>query len=131
VADVVKEIGKSKVLTLVASASEAHLALQIMGRRQTPKLANRIFDNNHFVRSRLTPGTSADRKRALDAMYRHEWTRQTARLIARPRHAIDYADLEAGSPFGMKAADEWVAGMVERFAREQYDPAKRKDRPTQ
>jgi hypothetical protein len=123
VKDVVKELRKSKVLTLVAGADEADLVVGITGRRLTspPELT----DNAHFVRFNLEPGAKADRARMLEAMRRQEWSGQTTRIISRPWDAAGFADLEAASPFGMRQAGEWVVGMVERFARERFGPAKK------
>jgi hypothetical protein len=123
VKDVLKELRKSKVLTLVAGAEQADLVIGISGRRLTSPAV--LTDNAYFVRFSLEPGALADRARVLEAMRRHEWNGQTTKVISRPWDAAGFADLEAASPFGMRQAGEWVVGMVERFARERFGPAKK------
>ena len=123
VKDVLKELRKSKVLTLATGADQADLVIGISGRRLTSPAV--LTDNAYFVRFNLEPGALADRARVLEAMRRQEWEGQTTKVISRPWDTTEFADLEAASPFGMRQAGEWVVGMVERFARERFGPAKK------
>jgi hypothetical protein len=125
VADVVKASARSKVVTLVTAADQAELVVTVTGRRHVAKDASDMFAPNQFVRFQLSPGPLADRDRVLEAMRRHEWSGLTTKAIARPLNGAGFADLEAGSPYGMRQAGEWVIGMVEGFARARFGPAKK------
>ena len=107
----------------VASAEDASLLVQIVGRRRAS--APGPTDNRHFIRFRLGPGAQMTGERFLELTQGYKWDTVWAKVIA-PKDASGYFELKAGSPASYKNCAGMVRAIVEWFIKAQMDPAKKK-----
>lgn len=124
VEDFLRGAGGNKAMTVVTSAEEAALVVQITGRRYIS--AEGPTDNRYFIRFRMTPGAKMSSERFLELVNGHKWNNLWTKLIAHPREGSMYADLEAGSMASWKNCAGTVRTIVEIFIRTRMDPAKKK-----
>jgi hypothetical protein len=116
--------GGNKGMTMVTTAEEASLVVQITGRRRIS--APGPTDNRYFIRFRLTPGAKMSPERFHELTYGYKWNTPWAKLIAHPKDPSPYVDLEAGSPASWKNGAGLVRAVVDAFIKERVDPAKKK-----
>lgn len=116
--------GGNKRMTMVTSADEAALVVQITGRRLVPSAD--AMDGRYFVRFRLTPGAKMRPERFHELTYGHKWANAWTKLIAHPTDPSPYVDLEAGSPASWRNAADGVQGAVNMFIHERIEPRKKK-----
>ena len=122
--DFLRGADRSKTMTMVTSADEASLAVQITGRRLTS--ASGPTDNRYFIRFRLAPGAKMTGARFLELTRGYKWGTLWSTRIARATEASGYVDLEAGSPASFKNCAGSVRAIVEGFIRARLDPARKK-----
>ena len=124
VEDFVRGAGANKGMTMATSADDASLLVQIIGRRRAS--APGPTDNRYFIRFRLLPGAQMTGARFLELTQGYKWDNPWSKLIAHPKDASGYFELEAGSPASYKTCAGMVRATVEWFIRAQMDPAKKK-----
>jgi hypothetical protein len=124
VEDVLRGASGNKGLTMVKSADEASLVVQITGRRYAP--APGPTDNRYFIRFRLRPGARMPGDRFAELTRTHTWNNLWTRLFARPKDANGYVDLEAGHMASYRSASAIVRAIVEGFVRAELDPSRKK-----
>lgn len=122
--DFLRGAGGNKGMTMVRSAEEAPLVVQITGRRRTSPPGP--TDNRYFIRFRLLPGGKMSGERFLELTRGYKWNDLWSKLIARAKDGSGYVDLEAGSMASYKNCTGMVRVIVERFIRAQLDPATKK-----
>lgn len=116
--------GGNKRMTMVTSADEAALIVQITGRRLVSSAD--AMDGRYFVRFRLAPGAKMRPERFHELTYDYKWSNAWTKLIAHPKDASPYVDLEAGSPASWRNAADGVQGVVNMFIHERMDPTRKK-----
>lgn len=124
VEDFLRGASGNKAITLVTSAEEAALVVQITGRRYIS--AEGPTDNRYFIRFRVVPGAKMSSERFLELVNGHKWNNLWSKLISHPREGSMYADLEAGSMASWKNCAGTVRTILEIFIRTRMDPAKKK-----
>lgn len=124
VEDFLRDAGRNKGMTMVTSADEASLVVQITGRRRIS--APGPTDNRYFVRFRLVPGAKMTVERFLELTRDYQWDTLWAKRIAHPKDASRHVDLEAGSMASYKNCAAMVRGIVDGFIRTRMDPTKKK-----
>ena len=124
VADFVRNAAGSKAMTMVTSADEAALVVQIIGRRHQE--APGPTDNTHFVRFRLLPGGKMTAARFLELTRDYKWNNLWLKLIAHPKDEGGYYEMEAGTFASWKNAAGMVRSAVELFIKLQMDPNRKK-----
>lgn len=122
--DFARGAGGNKAMTLVTGADEASLVVQIIGRRRAS--ASGPTDNRYFIRFRLTPGGKMTGARFLELTQGYKWDSPWAKVIAHPKNASGYFELEAGSPASYKTCAAMVRAIVEVFIKTRLDPARKK-----
>ena len=123
-ADFVRDATGSKGMTLVSSAADAAIIVEITGRRYAS--AGDPTDNHYFIRFRMRPGATLAGDRFLDLTWDYKWNDAWTQLYARPKDASGYLDMEAGSPVSYKNCAGTVRAIVERFIRSRMDPSRKK-----
>lgn len=124
VEDFLRGAGENKGMTMVTTADEASLVVQITGRRRIS--APGPTDNRYFIRFRVTPGAKMSSERFHELTYGYKWNNLWAKLIAHPKDPSPYVDLEAGSPASWKNCAASVRAVVGAFIRERMDPTRKK-----
>lgn len=124
VEDFLRGAGGNKAMTVVTSAQEAALVVQMTGRRLIS--ATGPTDNRYFIRFRISPGTKMSSERFIELVNGHKWNNLWTKVISHPREGSMYADLEAGSMASWKNCAGMVRTIVESFIRARMDPAKKK-----
>jgi hypothetical protein len=116
--------GSNKAVTMVTSADEAALVVQITGRRHIE--APGVTDNSYFIRFRLLPGGKMTGARFLELTRDYKWNNLWLKLIAHPKGDRGYYDMEAGTFAGWKKGAGMVEATVELFIKLKMDPARKK-----
>jgi hypothetical protein len=124
VEDVLRGAGVNKAMTLVPSAAEAALVVQIIGRRRASPPSP--YDNHYFIRFRLAPGGKMTGARFLEVTREYKWDGVWSTLIAHAKESSEYVELEAGSPASYKTCAAMLRAIVDAFIRARLDPAKKK-----
>ena len=124
VEDFVRGAGVNKAMTIATGADEASLVVQIIGRRRAS--ASGPTDNRYFIRFRMTPGAKMTGARFLELTQGYKWDSPWSTLLAHPKDASGYFELEGGSPASYKNAAALVRATVDGFIRARLDPAKKK-----
>ena len=124
VADFVRGVGENKRMTLVKTAEEAALVVQITGRRYAPGAD--VYDNKYFVRFRLSPGPKMTDERFIELTRGYNWTDGYTKTFSRPKPGAVFVDLEAGTPVSYRNGAGTVRAIVERFIRAKLEPARKK-----
>lgn len=124
VADFLRGAAGHKGMTVVTTADEAALVVQIVGRRRSSPPG--ITDNSYFIRFRLLPGAKMTAERFHELTYGYKWNNIWTKLVAHPTGASPYIDLEAGSPASWKNCAASVRAIVDFFIRERMDPSRKK-----
>jgi hypothetical protein len=124
VEDFVRGAAANKGMTLVKSAEDASLVVQITGRRYAPGAD--VFEPKYFIRFRLSPGARMPTERFMDLTQGYKWTSVFSKAFARPKLGAIWVDLEAGTPASYKNSAGMVRAVVENFIRATIDPAKKK-----
>jgi hypothetical protein len=124
VADFVRGAGGNRGMTLLQSADEAALVVQITGRRYAP--GSDVYENAYFIRFRIAPGAKMSSERFIELTRDYNWTDGYTRTFSRPKDGAMYVDLEAGTPVSYRNGAGTVRAIVERFIRARMDPAKKK-----
>jgi hypothetical protein len=124
VEDFVRGAGANKAMTLVKSAEDASLVVQITGRRYAPGAD--VFEPKYFIRYRLSPGAKMAPERFIDLTYGYKWTSVFSKAFSRPKTGAMWVDLEAGTPASYKNCAGMVRAVVEGFIKSTMDPAKKK-----
>lgn len=112
-------------MTGVASAQEAALVLQIVGRRRIQ--APGVTDNTHFIRFRLLPGGKMTGARFLELTRDYKWNNLWLKLLAHPQDENGCYEMEAGTFASWKNAAGMVRSTVERFIKTRIDPGRKKE----
>jgi len=123
VADFLRDSG-TKGMTMVTSADEASLVVQVTGRRRT--VPSGPTDTRYVIRYRLAPGGKMSPERFHELTYGYKWNNFFGKLIAHPTGASPYLDLESGSPVSWKNLAGTVRAGVAAFIRERMDPTRKK-----
>ena len=116
--------GGNKRMTMVTTADEASLVVQITGRRRVS--APGPTDGRYFVRFRLAPGAKMPPERFHELTYDYKWNNAWTKLIAHSTDASPYVDLEVGSPASWKNGADGVIGAVVVFIHERMEPKTKK-----
>jgi hypothetical protein len=124
VEDFVRGASANKSMTLVKSAEEASLVVQITGRRYAPGAD--AFDPKYFIRYRLSPGAKMTSDRFMELTQGYKWTSVFSKAFARPKPGAWWVDLEAGTLASYKNCAGMVRSVVEAFIKTTMDPAKKK-----
>ena len=114
---------KFKEFTIAESAESAALVVQITGRRRASPPG--IVDPRFFIRFRVRPGALMSGDRFLEATELYKWDSQWTKLIARPKDASGFVDLEAASPSAWRNCADLAISTVLWFIRNRLDPAKK------
>ena len=101
----------NKAMTMVTSAEDASLVVQIIGRRRAS--ASGPTDNRYFIRFRLGPGAQLTAARFLELTQGYKWDNLWTKVIAHPKDGSGYFELEAGSPASYKNCAGMVRAIVE------------------
>ena len=125
VEDFLRGAGGNKGMTMVASADQASLVVQITGRRRIAS-APGPTDNRYFIRFRLVPGTKMTGERFLDLTRGYKWNNLWSKQIVHAKDASPYVELEAGSMASYKNCAGMVRAIVETFIRARLDPSRKK-----
>jgi hypothetical protein len=123
VADLARD-ARGKAMTVVGSAQEAALVVQIVGRRQIQ--APGVTDNTHFIRFRLLPGGKMRGARFLELTRDYKWNNLWLKVLAHPQDENGYYEMEAGTFASWKNAAGMVRSTVELFIKTRIDPARKK-----
>ena len=124
--DFVRGARANKAMTMVTGAEDASLLVQIVGRRRAS--ASGPTDNRYFIRFRLGPGAQLTAARFLELTQGYKWDNLWSKVIAHPKDAIWYFELEAGSPASYKNCAGMVRAIVEGFIRAQLESGQEKVR---
>jgi hypothetical protein len=124
VEDFVRGAAANKGMTLVNSAEEASLVVQITGRRYARGAD--VYDPKYFIRFRLSPGAKMTAERFVELTQGYKWTSAFSKAFSRPKPGATWADLEAGTPASYKNGAGMVRFVVESFITATIDPAKKK-----
>jgi hypothetical protein len=126
VEDFLRGAKDNKNMTMVTSAEEAALVVQITGRRRTSPPGP--TDNRYFIRFRLSPGAKMTAERFDELTTGVKWDNLFTKVIQHPTAASPYVDLEAGSMASWKNCAASVRAVVSLFIAERMDPARKKSR---
>ena len=124
VQDFLRGAAGNKRMTMVTTADEASLVVQITGRRRVS--APGPTDGRYFVRFRLAPGAKMAPERFHELTYDYKWNNAWTKLIAHPTDPSPFVDLEVGSPASWKNAADGVQGAVVVFIHDRMEPKKKK-----
>ena len=83
VEDFIRGAAVNKGMTLVKSAEEASLVVQITGRRYDAKAG--VYDPKYFVRFRLSPGAKMTTERFVELTQGYKWTSVFSKAFSRPK----------------------------------------------
>jgi hypothetical protein len=121
--DFIRGAAANKGMTLVKSAEEASLVVQITGRRYASKAD--VYDPKYFIRVRLSPGAKMTTERFVELTQGYKWTSVFSKAFSRPKPGAMWVDLEAGSPASYKNGAGIVRSVIDSFIRATMDPAKK------
>jgi hypothetical protein len=124
VEDFVRGASTNKAMTVVTGVDEASLVVRIIGRRRAS--ASGPTDNRYFIRFRLAPGGKMTGPRFLEVTQGYKWDTLWSKVIAHPKDASGYFELEAGSPASFKNCAALLRAVIEGFIKTRLDPAKKK-----
>jgi hypothetical protein len=124
VEDVVRGASANKSMTMATAADEASLVVRIIARRAAS--AAGVTDNRYFIRFRLAPGGKMTGARFLELTQGYKWDSVWSKVIAHPKDASGYFELEAGSPASFKNCAALLRAVLEGFIKTRMDPAKKK-----
>lgn len=124
VEDFVRGASANKSMTLVKSADEASLVVQITGRRYAPGAD--AFDPKYFIRYRLSPGANMTTERFMELTQGYKWSSVFSKAFSRPKPGAWWVDLEAGTLASYKNCAGMVRSVIEGFIKTTMDPAKKK-----
>jgi hypothetical protein len=121
VRDFSRAADKSKVLRVESTAADqASLVVTITNRRYTP--SSDVTGDRYFIRFRLSPGGKMTGEQFLERTRGYKWKMLSTELIARPKDASGFVDLQAGSMASYKVCAGMVRAIVENFIRQRLAP---------
>lgn len=116
VEDLLRELGKSKLITPVATRDGAALVLDVVGRRTAQTTG--VTDARYFIRLRMRPGPPMSEARLREASAQYRWGPDfLTKAFARPTAAAAYWDVEIGSPASYKTAAGVARNVLESFVK--------------
>jgi hypothetical protein len=116
VADLVAELGKSKLIAPVTTPAGAALALDVVGCRTAQTTG--VTDAKYFIRLRIRPGPALSDARLREASAQYRWGPDfLTKAFVRPTAEAAYWDVEIGSPAAYKTAAAVARNVLEGFVK--------------
>jgi hypothetical protein len=116
VADLLTELGKSKLIAPISTRDGAALALDVVGRRRAQ--TTHFADAKYFIRLRIRPGPAMSEAHLREASGQYRWGPDfLTKAFVRPTTADAYWDVEIGSPAAYKTAAAVARGVLEGFVK--------------
>lgn len=116
VEDLVRELGKSKLMAPAATRDGAALVLNVVGRRIAQTTG--VTDARYFIRLQVRPGPAMSDARLREASADYRWGPDfLTKAFARPTAATAYWDVEIGSPAAFKTAAGVARSVLDSFVK--------------